>query len=154
MCLVRRVKSRGFPGNYLKTMRECAGLSQHALGLRLALDATRVTRIERNQVHLAGAYDLIVGWALACGFGPWDVALQRFLLETGNRPWLPDGDEQAVLQIARRAAALALLPRLSDRQIAARRLAQHRAAWQAAKPAPAGEGAHKLAVREPMGANV
>src|SRR5215213_6874727 len=32
--------------NYLTKMRECAGLSQRALGDRLALDATRITRIE------------------------------------------------------------------------------------------------------------
>jgi transcriptional regulator with XRE-family HTH domain len=132
MCRVRKVRSRGFPGNYLKKMRECAGLSQRALGQRLALDATRITRIERDQVHLAGAFDLIVAWARACGYGPWDVGLQRFLVESGNPPWLPPGDPRAVLLIARRAAALALLPRASDREIAARRLAQHHAAERAA----------------------
>src|SRR5205823_9182758 len=82
MCLVRRLRSRGFQGNYLKKMRECAGLSQRALGERLALDATRITRIERDLVPLAGNQALIVGWARACGYGPWDVGLQRFLLET------------------------------------------------------------------------
>src|ERR671916_128565 len=101
MCLVRRARSRGFPGNYLKRMRECAGLSQRALGLRLALDATRITRIERDQVPLAGAHALIVGWARACGYGPWDVGLQRFLVASGNPPWLPEGDPQALLAIAR-----------------------------------------------------
>ena len=135
MCLVRKVRSRGFGGNYLKAMRECAGLSQRALGHALALDATRITRIERDLVPLAGSFELIVGWARACGFGSWDMGLQRFLIESGNRPWLPEGDRQAVLLIARRAAALALLPRESDRQIVARRLAQHRAAWQT-KPGP------------------
>src|SRR5437868_8277483 len=134
MCLVRRARSRGFPGNYLKRMRECAGLSQRALGQQLALDATRITRIERDQVPLAGNYALIVGWARACGYGPWDVGLQRFLLQSGNPPWLPEGDAQAVLSIARRAAALAMLPRPSDREVVARRVAQHRAAWQATRP--------------------
>jgi transcriptional regulator with XRE-family HTH domain len=131
MCLVRRAHSRGFPGNYLKRMRECAGLSQRVLGLQLALDATRITRIERDQVPLAGSYALIVGWARACGYGPWDVGLQRFLLQSGNPPWLPEGDAQAVRYVARRAAALAMLPRPSDREIVARRVAQHRAAWAA-----------------------
>ena len=144
MCLVRRLRSRGFQGNYLKKMRECAGLSQRALGERLALDATRITRIERDLVPLAGNQALIVGWALACGYGPWDVGLQRFLLETGNAPWLPAGDRQAVLAIARRAAAIALLPRPSDREIAAKHLARRRAEWQGtradeqASPAPIG----------------
>jgi transcriptional regulator with XRE-family HTH domain len=134
MCLVRRARSRGFPGNYLKKMRECAGLSQRALGLALALDATRITRIERDQVPLAGSFALIVGWARACGYGPWDVGLQRFLLQSGNPPWLPAGDVQAVLRVARRAAAIAMLPRPSDREVVARRVAQHRAAWQATRP--------------------
>jgi hypothetical protein len=134
MCLVRRARSRGFPGNYLKKMRECAGLSQRALGLALALDATRITRIERDQVPLAGNFALIVGWARACGFGPWDVGLQRFLLQSGNPPWLPEGDARAVLYVARRAAAIAMLPRSSDREIVARRVAQHRAAWASARP--------------------
>src|SRR5205823_10829850 len=129
MCLVRRARSRGFPGTYLKRMRECAGLSQRALGQQLALDPTRITRIERDQVPLAGAYALIVGWARACGYGPWNVGLQRFLLQSGNPPWLPEGDAQAMLHIARRAAALAMLPRPSDREIVARRVAQHRPAW-------------------------
>jgi hypothetical protein len=137
MCLVRRLRSRGFQGNYLKKMRECAGLSQRALGDRLALDATRITRIERNLVPLAGNQALVVGWALACGFGPWDVGLQRFLVETGNAPWLPAGDRQAVLAIARRAAAIALLPRPSDRAIAERHVARRRAEWQAARAAEA-----------------
>ena len=119
-----------YSGYYLKKMRECAALSQRALGERLGLDATRITRIERNQVPLGGAQALIVGWAVACGYGPWDVGLQRFLLQSGNPPWLPEGDRQAVLYLARRAAALALLPRASDREIVARRVAQHRAAWQ------------------------
>jgi transcriptional regulator with XRE-family HTH domain len=152
MCRVRKLKSRGFPGNYLKTMRECAGLSQRALGLRLALDATRITRIERGETRLAGAYELIVAWALACGYGPWDVGLQVFLLETGNRPWLPDGDRQALLRIARRAAALATQPRESDRQIVAKRLAQHRAAWQATREPESDGGLLALADRELVGA--
>src|SRR5690242_18822525 len=137
MCLVRRLRSRGFPGNYLKKMRECAGLSQRALGDCLALDATRITRIERGLVPLACARALIVDWALACGYGPWDVGLQRFLLQTGNAPWLPDGDAAAVLAIARRAAVIALLPRPSDREIAAKHLARRRAEWQAARAAEA-----------------
>ena len=152
MCLARKLRSRGFRGNYLKTMRECAGLSQRALGQRLALDATRITRIERDLVPLAGAGELIQAWARACGFGPWDVGLQRFLLESGNPPWLPAGDRQAVLHIARRAAAIALLPRESDRQIAARRIAQHRAAWQATKAAPAETTPAAPRERVPVGA--
>src|SRR2546423_7695275 len=118
-------------------MRECGGLSQRGVGDRLALDAARITRIERGLVPLAGARAVIVGWALACGHGPWDVGLQRFLLQTGNAPWLPDGDKAAVLAIARRAAALSLLPRPGDRAIAAKPLAQRRADWQAARAAEA-----------------
>jgi transcriptional regulator with XRE-family HTH domain len=151
MCLVRRLRSRGFPGNYLKKMRECAGLSQRALGDRLALDATRITRIERGLVPLAGGQALIVGWALACGYGPWDVGLQRFLLQTGNAPWLPDGDKAAVLAIARRAAALSLLPRPGDRAIAAKHLAQRRADWQAARAAEADWSTPIAAERVPTG---
>jgi transcriptional regulator with XRE-family HTH domain len=151
MCLVRKLRSRGFPGNYLKKMRECAGLSQRALGERLALDATRITRIERDQVPLAGAQALIVGWALACGYGPWDVGLQRFLLQSGNAPWLPEGDRQAVLYLARRAAALALMPRASDREIVARRVAQHRATWQGADR-DAEVAASVRSMPEPVGA--
>ncbi len=130
MCLVRKPRSRGLPGNYLKTMRECAGLSQRALGTALALDATRITRIERDQMPLAGAYALILAWATACDHGPWDVRLQRFLLENGNPPWLPADYPGAVRYIARRAAALALLPCEADRRLVARRVAQHRAAWR------------------------
>src|SRR5215212_10425132 len=151
MCLVRRLRSRGFPGNYLKKMRECAGLSQRALGDRLALDATRITRIERGLVPLAGARALIVGWALACGYGPWDVGLQRFLLQTGNAPWLPDGDAAAVLAIARRAAGIALLPRPSDREIAAKHVAHRRAEWQAARAAEAASAAPIAEERVPTG---
>lgn len=137
MCLARRLRSRGFRGNYLKTMRECAGLSQRALGQRLYLDATRITRIERDLVPLAGASALILAWARACGFGPWDEGLQRFLIERGNAPWLPDGDAEAVEHIARRAAALALQPCRSDRQLVARRVAALRSQWGTAPDAPA-----------------
>jgi hypothetical protein len=132
-------------------MRECAGLSQRALGQRLALDATRITRIERGQTHLAGAFDLVVAWARACGFGPWDVGLQRFLLESGNPPWLASDDPQAVGLIARRAAALALLPRASDRQIAARRVAQYRAAWRAGRSSVTDMPASAPAAPDPTG---
>src|SRR5436190_202307 len=57
----------------------------------------------------------------------------------------------AVLTIARRAAGIALLPRPSDREIAARHVARRRAEWQAARAAEAACAAPIAAERVPTG---
>lgn len=53
-------------GDHLRRMRERAGLSQGALGARIGLEQSYVSRMERGERGIDSAY--LERWAEACGF--------------------------------------------------------------------------------------
>ena len=94
------------PSNYLRTLRERAGLSQLDLAELLDVHNTRLSRLERRPpAELAGDRALILRFAEACKASPTDIALQLFLLRAGLAPWVPE-DSETLHQVASYAATL------------------------------------------------
>jgi transcriptional regulator with XRE-family HTH domain len=99
------------PSNYLRTLRERAGLSQLELADLLNVHNTRLSRLERRPpAELAGERSLIIHFAEACKASPTDIELQLFLLRAGLAPWVPEDRETLQRVAAFAATRVSLVP--------------------------------------------
>lgn len=92
--------------NALWTWRKVyANKTQSELGADVGLNRYLVADMESGLVPLWGRKETIIRWATACRMDPTSVEVQEFLIQTGNAPYLPEGDG-SVKQVAELSARL------------------------------------------------
>ncbi len=117
----RAQRTQRSDGNELAQWRGQAVLQQWDIAVRLTCTRSRtctngyVAKIEKWPLaKFAGKRRLIINWAIACGMGPDDERVQRFLALTGNAHWRVDEqDADVTAAFVRFAVELARDPTLA-----------------------------------------